>query len=105
MNTDEPLVALWAKWHALEWRRVPEGMPDDEQDNFNAQSADQADEVAIQIVSAPAQTVIGAYAQIALLENWAVNGTPDRVKASLKGFHGSIVAALQDAAREEGGAS
>ena len=100
---DEPLVALYAKWNALEWHKVPEGLTEDEAESFNARSADEADAVAVQIIAAPAQTLLGAYAQIALLDYWAENLAPDRAKTALGRFHDSIKSALQEAG--EGGAS
>ena len=99
---DDALVALWAKWHALEWRPVPEGLTDDEADNFNAQSADQADDVAIEIVSALPHTLIGAYAQIVLLAYWAENAVPAGCNAALARLYSRVEAALQDAARTAG---
>lgn len=74
---DEPLVALDAKWHALEWRKPPEGLTDHEAESFTDRTADEADEVAVEIIAAPAKTLIGAYAHIALLNYWAGNLAPD----------------------------
>ena len=42
---------------------------------------------------------MGAYAQIALLGDWADNGAPFKAKAILKRLHDSIESALQEAAR------
>ncbi|MCH7932005.1 MAG: hypothetical protein IH906_07350 [Proteobacteria bacterium] len=102
---DEPLVGLWAKYLALEFQPVPEGLTVEESDRFTDRSADQADDVAIEIVSAMPHTLIGAYAQIALLKNWAENAVPHRAKAALGRLYDRAEAALQAAAREEGGVS
>ncbi len=94
----DPLVALYAKWHALEWRRVPEGLTDDEAEAFNAQSADLADAVATEIVSASPDTLVGLFAQMAVLRYWAENAVPERAEAAVGRLCGRIEAALQDAA-------
>ena len=100
---DEPLVALYAKWHALEWRRAPEGLTEDETERFHARTGDEADAVSVEIIGAPAKTLIGAYAQIALLKFWDENGVPDRLEAALARFYGHVEAALQGAGRTGGG--
>ena len=94
----DPLVALYAKWRGLEWRRVPEGMADAEAETFNAQSADLADEVSIEIISASPDTLIGTFAQMALLRYWVKNRAPFRAEAALEKLSGRIETALQDAA-------
>ena len=101
--TAEPLVALWAKWHDLESRPVPEELTVDEEDRFTTRLADEADAVALQIIAAPAKTLIGAYAQIALLKFWTKNGIISDAEDPLGRLHDSIESALQEAAK--GGAS
>ena len=98
VNGPDPLVALYAKWRGLEWRPVPEGMADAEAETFNAQSADLADEVAIEIISASPDTLIGTFTQIALLGYWVKNRAPFRAEDALEQLHGRIETALQDAA-------
>ena len=100
---DEPLVALYAKWRALEWRKPPEGLTEDEAESFTDRTADEADAVSVEIIAAPAKTLIGAYAHIALLKFWAENGIPDRLEAALARFYGHVEAALQGAGRTGGG--
>ena len=60
---------------------------------LNAQSADQADDVAVEIISALPDSFICAFAQIALFKDWAMNGVPDRAEDALGQFHEGIEAA------------
>ena len=100
----DPLVALWSKWWALEWQRIPEGLTEEEGERFTARKADQAVDVAIEIISASPDTVVGFFAQMAVLKYWADNGIPNSANAALDRFNGRIEKALQDAAGP-GGAS
>ena len=91
------LVALWAKWQGFEWGDIPEGLKGEERERFTEQAADQADKVATKIISAPPDTLVGAFVQIAVLSYWADNGVPNYGIAALKRLDSRVKEVLQDA--------
>lgn len=100
----DPLVTLWVEWWALEWQSVPKGLTEEEGECFTARKADQADKVAIEIILASPDTLIGLFAQMAVLKYWTKNAVPDTCEAALGRLYGRVETALQDAAGP-GGAS
>ena len=101
----DPMVALWEKWRTIEWRRPTKGLVGEEEERFNVQSAGEADEAAIEIVSASPETLVGLFAQMAVLKYWAENAVPDTCKTALGRLYGRIEATLQDAVATAGGSS
>ena len=87
---DDPLVALWTEWTGFEFAKYHEGMSDETEEGFNARITERADKIGVEILSAPPKTLIGAFVQIALIANWALNTPPHAGEPSLKRLYARV---------------